>query len=78
MSNCPYCQKAIKIQNQLLTQERYKNIKIEMVDETVHPDIADRYNYFYVPTYYVDDIKIHEGAADENDIREVFESTLRS
>jgi len=76
MESCPYCQKAIKTQNQLLKHERYKDLKIEVIDETVHPDIARKHDYFYVPTYYVDGAKKHEGAADENDIRAVLESAI--
>ena len=31
-----------------------------MIEETQHPDIADQYDYYYVPTFYVDGVKVHE------------------
>lgn len=71
MATCPYCQKAIAITAKLLLQDPYKDIEIEMIDETVYPDIANKYDYFYVPTYYVDGKKLHEGAADEENIKAV-------
>jgi hypothetical protein len=32
-----------------------------------HPDIADQYDYYYVPTYYLDGIKFHEGIPEQKD-----------
>ena len=44
-----------------------------MVDENIHPEIAAQYDYYYVPTYYVGDEKVHEGAASKEKIERVFE-----
>jgi Glutaredoxin. len=71
---CPYCKKAIDIQQKLLRQEKYSGVEIEMIDEKKHPDIANRYDYFYVPTYYVDGKKLHEGAADEENVKAVLDA----
>ncbi len=76
MSTCPYCKKAIAIQNKLLQQDRYQGIEIELIDERIHPDVADRYDYFYVPSYYVGEQKLHEGAADEDNVRAVLDAAL--
>ena len=29
----------------------FQPIEIEMIEETQHPDIADQYDYYYVPTF---------------------------
>ena len=54
----------------------YLSLEIEKIDETVHPEIADKYDYYYVPTYYVGDEKLHEGAATVKKIRRVFDAAL--
>lgn len=74
MAICPYCKKAIAISEKLQQQAPYKDVEIEMIDESVYPDIANKYDYFYVPTYYVDGKKLHEGAADEEDIKAILDA----
>ncbi len=75
--SCPYCQKALKAADQLRAENpAYGALEIEMIDEKRNPEIADRYDYYYVPTYYVDGKKLHEGAAEKEDVRAVFDAAL--
>lgn len=50
----------------------YRDVELTMIDETLEPDVANRYDYWYVPTYYIDDRKVHEGAATKEIVRRVF------
>ena len=54
----------------------YLSLEIEKIDETVHPDIAKRYDYYYVPTFYVGEKKLHEGVATIKKIKRVFDAAL--
>jgi len=77
MKTCPYCIAAIKWMNDLMKKdEKYRELSITMVDEKAHPEIADKYDYYYVPTYYVGDEKLHEGAASLEKIKAVFDAAL--
>jgi len=79
MKSCPYCQEAFRLMEWLFTDnEAYKALKIEYIDETEQPELADRYDYYKVPTYYVGDKKLHEGAATLKDIKRVFDAALIS
>ena len=61
MSTCPYCKQAFNWMDDLKKENpKFSDIEIKLIDETVHPDIADKYDYYYVPTYYIDGVKIHE------------------
>jgi len=73
-AGCPYCIRAKAIQQQLLNEAAYAGIHIEMIDENLHPEIADLYDYFFVPSYYYNGRKLHEGAAEQGDLRRIFES----
>ena len=76
--SCPYCQAAVRWMNKLIASElKYSVLEIEKIDELVYPDIAEKYDYWYVPTYYVGDEKVHEGAASLRKIRKVFDMALR-
>ena len=77
MESCPYCRQALRWMDELLAENaEYRDIEIEKIDELVHPDIARRYDYYYVPTFYVGNEKLHEGAASYKKIRRVFDAAL--
>ena len=54
----------------------YKSLAIEKIDENVRPDIAEKYDYYYIPTFYVDGEKLHEGAASLEIVKRVFDAAL--
>ena len=73
MESCPYCQKALRWMEELFAENPvYQSLEITIIDENAHPDIARNYDYYYVPTYYVGNEKVHEGAASLEKIRRVF------
>ena len=75
MATCPHCKAALQWMDKLYSENgEYKSIEIEMIDERVHPDIAEKYDYYYVPTYYVDGEKLHEGTASLENVRRVFDA----
>ncbi|UOO37487.1 thioredoxin family protein [Oscillospiraceae bacterium CM] len=74
---CPYCKRAsVMIEQLKAADERYKDLEIIMIDEEKEKKYADSFNYFRVPTFYVDGEKIHEGAANLDIIRTVFDKAL--
>lgn len=76
LQSCPYCKRAEKILQELMAQPRYSEITVEMIEESRQRDYARQFDYYYVPCFYVDGVKIHEGTADKNDIIKVLESAL--
>jgi len=78
LTNCPYCRQAARYIEKLYeSDERYRGIPIETIDEARHPDIANRYDYYYVPTLYVGEKKEFEGAPGFQDIKRVFDEALK-
>lgn len=74
---CPYCVAARKWVKEL--QQEYPElaqIPIEMIDEKREPEKADAYDYWYVPTLFVDGKKLHEGAATKEKIERVLRAAL--
>lgn len=77
LENCPYCKKAVKLEDELiLSYPEFKKAVIRRVDEKLNPAFADKFNYYYVPTYYVDGKKIHEGDLELDDVKKVFEKAI--
>lgn len=54
----------------------YLNVKVQIIDEEREPEAAKKYDYYYVPTYYVGENKVHEGVPTKDIVRGVFEKAL--
>ncbi|MDP4143357.1 MAG: thioredoxin family protein [Bacillota bacterium] len=75
---CPYCKQASGWMRELSAENpKYADIEVRVIDEEREPEAAKQYNYYYVPTYYVDGVKIHEGVPTKDIVREVFEKALK-
>lgn len=75
MRGCPHCRRAFALLDELKAEnETYRKLDIDVVDESAQPDLAAQYDYYYVPTFYVDGEKLHEGVPS----REKVETVLRA
>lgn len=50
---------------------------MKIIDEELEPSIAKQYDYYYVPTYFVDGVKIHEGATSKTQLIDAFEAACK-
>ncbi len=79
LPNCPHCKLAFKFQEELMAEHpEYRDIPIKTVDERAESAIADQYDYYYVPCYWLDGKKIHEGHAEKEDVEKVFKAALEA
>lgn len=77
LENCPHCKRAFKMIDDLKSQNsNYSQIDIEYIDESKNVQIASAHDYYFVPTFYVDGIKIHEGVPTIEKIEEVLKKAL--
>ena len=51
-------------------------VEIEEIDETRQRALADSYDYYYVPCFYLGREKLHEGHAEREDIRRVLDAAV--
>ena len=65
LNNCPHCRLALRLQEELLEEHPAWR-------EAAEPAYADTFDYYYVPCYYVDGVKVHEGHAERADVEAVF------
>lgn len=63
LKNCPFCRKAFAyIDAVRAAHPELAELKIELIEESEELDVAAGYDYYYVPTVYIDGRKEHEGA----------------
>lgn len=81
MNGCPYCRNANKAYEEILYDHpEYKAIEIKKINEVQEAALADTYDYYYVPTFYVDDKKVYECSPKDNYdvIKQHVEAVLKS
>lgn len=60
---CPYCKKAMRLLKRAAEEDgALAEVPVKFIDELEEPELADKFDYYYVPTFYVDGRKLHEGA----------------
>lgn len=78
LKNCPFCKRAFKFIEELKSEEsRYNDIKFTLIEESECPEIADAYNYYYVPTFYIGSEKMHEGGIYKEEVKAILEEALK-
>lgn len=74
LETCPYCKRARAYMDELKGENpQYADIPIKMVEERQEKALADSYDYFYVPCYYVNGEKVAEGSIDKDGVKAVFD-----
>ena len=66
LEGCPYCAQAMKAVKELAADEKYSSVVIDWVEENEHPEISAKYDYYRVPTMFVDGMKVYEAHPGES------------
>lgn len=74
---CPYCKKALSWMEELKAENpQYSKVDIRIIDEEKEPEATKNYSYYYVPTYFLNGEKLHEGVPTKEIVRGIFEKAL--
>ena len=61
LEDCGYCAKARQALEELFRENpAYRDLPLTRIEESRQPELADQYDYYAVPTYFVDGKKIFE------------------
>lgn len=77
LKNCPFCKRALQYIEELKAEhEELQRVEIEMIEESEQPEVADRYDYYYVPCFYLGEEKLHEGGIYKEEVEELLRKVL--
>ena len=63
INECKYCDMARQAITELVEEHpEYRDVEIEMINEDEHPEIIENYNYWSVPSLFINHEKIFEAA----------------
>ncbi|MEA4853170.1 MAG: thioredoxin family protein [Christensenella sp.] len=78
LDTCPHCKRAFQLIAALQKEHpEYKTVSIETIEESKEPRKTEGYDYWYVPTFFVGDVKVHEGVPSKEKIEQVFIEALK-
>lgn len=78
LNSCPHCRNAFKMMETLKEQHpEYRDVEIDVIEEQLEEERTKGYDYWYVPTFFVDDVKIHEGVPTLEKIDAVFQTAIK-
>lgn len=77
LDGCPHCKKAFQFMEECKAEHpEYGKVELEVIEENKEEEKTRGYAYWYVPTYFVDDVKVHEGVPTKEKVEEVFRLAL--
>lgn len=63
LKNCPYCRRAEKALAELVKEKQeYRSITVDWVEESQQADLANQYDYYYVPSIFAGREKRYEAS----------------
>ena len=80
LTGCPYCRNGLRAYDELCEKHpEYNDIPVDWVYEDKQPEVADQYDYYYVPTLFIGDEKLYECKPGQgiDQIRENFDRVLQ-
>ena len=67
LEGCPYCDNARRALRELGEEKAaYAAAEIEWIEESRQPSLAQSYDYYYVPTVFLDGEKLYEAHPGES------------
>ena len=78
LDGCPHCRNAFRMMEELKKEHpEYQSVDIEVIEEQREEEKTRGYDYWYVPTFFVDEVKIHEGVPTKDKVEAVFKAALQ-
>lgn len=84
LEGCPYCRQAREALKELSEEnENYSRASIEWIDENRHPEISEKFDYYYVPSMFIEGKKIYEAHRGEKfeeckeNVKRVLEAAIK-
>lgn len=79
LPHCPHCKLALRCLEELKTEDpRYQAVAIDMIDESKQKALANSYDYYYVPCFFLGKTKLFEGHMEKDDVKAVLDEALQA
>lgn len=74
---CPYCREVFEWIDELKEEHpEINSIELSMINESENTEYCDEFDYYYVPSFYYGNEKLHEGVATKEGVLSVFQQAM--
>ncbi len=78
LANCPHCRNADRIIQEIVAEDsKYAGVTFEKIEESQNKALADSYDYWYVPCFYLGKQKLMEGVPTKEKIQAAMDMALQ-
>lgn len=78
LRGCPFCKRALQyVADAKAAHPELADVEVETIEESEQPEVAGSYDYYYVPTFYVGEVKCHEGDIASDEVEQVLWKALQ-
>ena len=79
LENCPFCKKANAMIDEITAADAtLAAVVMNRIEESQNRELADSYDYFYVPCFFLGDQKLFEGDPSAEDIKTVLQTAANA
>ena len=79
LTNCPHCHHADRLIQEIIAEDsRYAAVEFEKIEESQQKALADSYDYWYVPCFYLDGEKLMEGVPSKEKVKAAMDAALNA
>lgn len=77
-NTCPTCQQAAKLVEEVKeNRPDLRHVEVDMIDELTHPELALGFDYWSVPTFFVDAKNVLSGEPSYSKVEELLEKAAQ-
>ncbi len=77
LRSCPFCIRAMQqVEKILSANPEFRAIPFETIDERQQQAYADKHDYYYVPSIYLDGEKVYEERVLHRDLLDIFKKAM--
>ncbi len=77
LKSCPHCHRADQLIQELIAENpSYKKVSFRKVEESEEKALADSYDYWYVPCFYLGEEKLMEGVPSKEKVKAAMDRAL--
>ncbi len=75
---CGYCRRALQHLEAVKAEHpELARVPLAVIDEAEQRELARQYDYYYVPTFYIGDEKVHEGPISREQVLGILERAFQ-
>ena len=78
LASCPHCRRCNTLIDEIVAEDpKYAAVEFERIEESQNPSIAETYDYWYVPCFFIGKEKVMEGVPSKEKIKAAMDEALK-